>query len=100
MPDISNPLVIPNRPKPYLMAHRGNRVACPENTLAAFRRALVDGADILETDLHLVLMGKPDSREGVLAFLDKRDPKWTMTLADHWPAWLDDEPIVGPPRSS
>jgi glycerophosphoryl diester phosphodiesterase len=35
------------------MAHRGNRAACPENTLAAFRRAFADGADILETDLHL-----------------------------------------------
>jgi glycerophosphoryl diester phosphodiesterase len=35
------------------MAHRGNRVACPENTLAAFRRALADGADILETDLRV-----------------------------------------------
>jgi glycerophosphoryl diester phosphodiesterase len=35
------------------MAHRGNRVLCPENTLAAFRQALADGADILETDLHL-----------------------------------------------
>lgn len=41
------------KPKPYVMAHRGNRVACPENTLAAFRQALADGADILETDLHL-----------------------------------------------
>ncbi len=35
------------------MAHRGNQVACPENTLAAFRHAIADGADILETDLHL-----------------------------------------------
>ena len=35
------------------MAHRGNRVACPENTLASFRRALEDGADILETDLYV-----------------------------------------------
>lgn len=35
------------------MAHRGNRVACPENTLASFRRALEDDADILETDLHV-----------------------------------------------
>jgi enoyl-CoA hydratase/carnithine racemase len=50
----------------------------------------------LETDLHLVLMGQPDSREGVLAFLEKRDPQWTMTLEDLWPAWLDDSPIVGP----
>jgi glycerophosphoryl diester phosphodiesterase len=35
------------------MAHRGNRVLCPENTLAAFDQAIADGADILETDLHL-----------------------------------------------
>jgi glycerophosphoryl diester phosphodiesterase len=35
------------------MAHRGNQVACPENTLASFRQALEDGADILETDLHV-----------------------------------------------
>ena len=29
-------LSIPGRPKPYVMAHRGNSAACPENTLAAF----------------------------------------------------------------
>lgn len=46
-------LSLPGRVKPYVMAHRGNRVACPENTLAAFRRALDDGADVLETDLWL-----------------------------------------------
>jgi glycerophosphoryl diester phosphodiesterase len=46
-------LMLPGRKKPYVMAHRGNRVACPENRLAAFRRALADGADILETNLHL-----------------------------------------------
>jgi glycerophosphoryl diester phosphodiesterase len=50
-------LAFPGKTKPYVMAHRGNRVACPENTLAAFRRALADGADILETDLHLTLDG-------------------------------------------
>ena len=47
------PLSLPGKEKPYLMAHRGNRVLCPENTLAAFRQALQDGADLLETDLHL-----------------------------------------------
>jgi glycerophosphoryl diester phosphodiesterase len=46
-------LELPGKLKPYLMAHRGNRVACPENTLVAFQRALDEGADILETDLHL-----------------------------------------------
>jgi glycerophosphoryl diester phosphodiesterase len=46
-------LSLPGREKPYVMAHRGNPGACPENTLASFRRALEDGADILETDLHV-----------------------------------------------
>jgi glycerophosphoryl diester phosphodiesterase len=51
-------LEIPGRTKPYVMAHRGNRVQCPENTLVAFRQAFKDGADILETDLHLSKEGK------------------------------------------
>ncbi|HLF25296.1 MAG TPA: glycerophosphodiester phosphodiesterase family protein [Anaerolineae bacterium] len=51
------PLTIPGRPKPYVMAHRGNSVAAPENTRAAFRRAFDDGADILETDLHVTRDG-------------------------------------------
>lgn len=50
-------LAIPGKPQPYLLAHRGNRVRCPENTLAAFRQALADGADALETDLHLTADG-------------------------------------------
>lgn len=53
----SHSLELPGRPKPYVMAHRGNQVACPENTIAAFRRAAEDGADILETDLHLTSDG-------------------------------------------
>ena len=39
------------------MAHRGNRTLFPENTLAAFTQAFRDGADILETDLHLSAEG-------------------------------------------
>jgi glycerophosphoryl diester phosphodiesterase len=46
-------LSLPERTKPYVMAHRGNRVLCPENTLASFSKAFLEGADILETDLHL-----------------------------------------------
>ena len=44
--------------KPYIMAHRGNQVLCPENTLAAFSQAISDGADIIETDLHLTKDGE------------------------------------------
>jgi hypothetical protein len=43
----------------------------------------------LETDLHLHLMGRPDAKEGVMAFLEKRPPRWSMRLGDDWPAWLD-----------
>ncbi len=46
-------LSLPGRRKPYVMAHRGNRALFPENTLASFQQAIADGADILETDLHL-----------------------------------------------
>ena len=46
------------RRKPLLMAHRGNRALFPENTLAAFRQAFIDKADILETDLHLSADGE------------------------------------------
>lgn len=50
-------LELPNKSKPYILAHRGNRAACPENTLAAFRRAIADGADLIETDLRLTADG-------------------------------------------
>lgn len=43
--------------RPYIMAHRGNRNRYPENTIAAFRQAFVDEANILETDLHISLDG-------------------------------------------
>jgi glycerophosphoryl diester phosphodiesterase len=46
-------LSLPGKARPYVMAHRGNRAVCPENTLASFRQAFADGCDILETDLHL-----------------------------------------------
>jgi glycerophosphoryl diester phosphodiesterase len=51
-------LNLAGKSKPYLMAHRGNSACCPENTLAAFRQAVQDGADILETDLHLSADGE------------------------------------------
>jgi glycerophosphoryl diester phosphodiesterase len=50
-------LALPGKTKPYLIAHRGNKAVCPENTLAAFRQALADGVDIIETDLHLTADG-------------------------------------------
>jgi len=36
-----------------VVAHRGSSAFAPENTLAAFRRAVSDGADAIELDVHL-----------------------------------------------
>jgi glycerophosphoryl diester phosphodiesterase len=39
--------------KPWVIAHRGASGHSPENTLAAFERAVQLGAGFIETDLHL-----------------------------------------------
>jgi glycerophosphoryl diester phosphodiesterase len=43
----------------FLYAHRGASAEAPENTLAAFRRALAAGADGIELDVHLTRDGVP-----------------------------------------
>lgn len=48
-----------------------------------------DEVDRFERAVHLALMGTPDSTEGVLAWVEKRDPQWQGTLADGWPRGLD-----------
>lgn len=40
-----------------IVAHRGSMASCPENTLASFSQAIRDGADLLETDLHVTADG-------------------------------------------
>jgi hypothetical protein len=39
----------------------------------------------LETELHHHLMGEADAREGVTAFLERREPEWTLTVNGNWP---------------
>ena len=39
--------------KPKIIAHRGASGQCPENTAAAFQRALMMGAEGIELDVHL-----------------------------------------------
>jgi glycerophosphoryl diester phosphodiesterase len=39
--------------KPLIIAHRGASALAPENTLAAFRRAIADGAEGIEFDVRL-----------------------------------------------
>ena len=45
--------------EPLIIAHRGASALAPENTLAAFARALKDDADGLELDVHLARDGVP-----------------------------------------
>ena len=40
-------------PRPYAIAHRGASAYAPENTLAAFRKAAVLGADMWEIDIRV-----------------------------------------------
>jgi enoyl-CoA hydratase/carnithine racemase len=42
----------------------------------------------LERDVHLHLMGTPDAREGVQAFMERRDPEWSLRVSEDWPSWL------------
>jgi len=44
---------------PLIIGHRGASAVAPENTLAAFSRALDDGADGIEFDVRLSLDGVP-----------------------------------------
>ena len=39
----------------------------------------------LETEFHRAVMGGPDAKEGVMAFLERRDPQWSMRVSRDWP---------------
>jgi glycerophosphoryl diester phosphodiesterase len=54
---VTNPLLDPN--VRLVVAHRGNRVASPENTVAALREAVDLGADAIEFDVRLTRDGIP-----------------------------------------
>ncbi|HMQ27261.1 MAG TPA: enoyl-CoA hydratase-related protein [Acidimicrobiales bacterium] len=44
--------------------------------------------DRLETRWHEVLMGRADAAEGPMAFLEKRDPTWSLSVNEDWPSDL------------
>lgn len=48
-----------------------------------------DECDRLETAYHRVVMGREDAREGVMAFLERRDPTWSLSPTRDWPEDLD-----------
>ena len=38
-----------------------------------------------ESDLHVHLMGRADAREGVTSFLERREPKWSLSVNKDYP---------------
>jgi glycerophosphoryl diester phosphodiesterase len=67
-----------------IMAHRGSSQAAPENTMAAFQRAIEDGADWIELDVQETADGEVvvlhDSDFMKLAGVDRKI--WDATLSD------------------
>lgn len=57
---MSNPWI--KRERPLVVAHRGNSVAAPENTLPAYESATKLGVDMIETDVNI-------SKDGVLVMI-------------------------------
>jgi enoyl-CoA hydratase/carnithine racemase len=43
-----------------------------------------------ETQLHHHLMKGTDAVEGVMAYVERREPKWSRTVGKDWPEWPDD----------
>jgi enoyl-CoA hydratase/carnithine racemase len=45
-----------------------------------------------ETAYHHVVMGRPDALEGVMAFLARRKPAWSLAVPRDWPPEVDASP--------
>lgn len=70
--------------KPAVMAHRGDSIEAPENTLPAFQKAIDKGVEWIELDVHQTKDGRlvvlHDDNLKRLAGLDKN--VWEMTYAE------------------
>ncbi len=64
------------RPKPLVFAHRGASALRPEHTLAAYAKAIADGADFIEPDLVV-------TRDGVLVARHENEISGTTDVAAH-----------------
>jgi enoyl-CoA hydratase/carnithine racemase len=68
-------------------------VNCAPLSVALSKRLLWEGPTLTrdevgrrETAYHHVVMGRPDALEGVMAFLEHRQPRWTLAVPRDWPA--------------
>jgi glycerophosphoryl diester phosphodiesterase len=64
------------KPRPLIMAHRGASALRPEHTLAAYAKAIEDGADFIEPDLVA-------TKDGVLVARHENDISGTTDVASH-----------------
>ena len=62
--------------EPLLIAHRGASGERPEHTLAAYERAIDEGADFIEPDLVL-------TKDGILVARHENEISGTTDIADH-----------------
>lgn len=67
-------------------------VHCAPLSVALSKRLLWEGRDLTraeigarETAYHHVVMGRPDALEGVMSFLERRPPRWTLSVPRDWP---------------
>jgi enoyl-CoA hydratase/carnithine racemase len=60
-------------------------VAITKRLLWASPPPAADDADRLESAMHRHVMGEADAREGVLAFLERRPPRWSLSPTRDWP---------------
>jgi enoyl-CoA hydratase/carnithine racemase len=60
-------------------------VAISKRILWASPALSAEEVDQLETTMHEHVMGAADAREGVLAFLERRAPRWSLSPTKDWP---------------
>jgi glycerophosphoryl diester phosphodiesterase len=69
-------LAAPAKTRPLVFAHRGASALRPEHTLAAYAKAIEDGADFVEPDLVC-------TKDGVLVVRHENDISGTTDVAKH-----------------
>ncbi|WP_454734768.1 glycerophosphodiester phosphodiesterase [Cupriavidus necator] len=74
-PAPSAPPPAAEKPKALVIAHRGASALRPEHTLAAYTKAIEDGADVIEPDLVM-------TRDGVLVARHENDITGTTNIAE------------------
>ena len=60
-------------------------VALSKRLLWASPTLSAPDVDRLETAMHEHVMGRADAREGVVAFLERRAPRWSLSPTGDWP---------------